>query len=392
MTRELYDPYDEALWADPYPLYRRLRDEHPVYHQRDKDFYVLSRFADIYAVARDPARFSSAQGLTFEPDEIATLGLPPTFIMMDPPRHNVLRKLISKAFTSNRVHRLEPGIRAFVRQRLDRIATLGQCDLMAELASPLPTYVLAELLGVPESDRARFDPWSYAITTAAVDGAFKLSQAIGAVQSLFAYFGRKITEAREAPGDDLLSGLTLAEVDGQRLSDWDILGFCFVMIAGGNDTTAHQIGHAAAMFAERQDVRRALLEDPTLIPNALEEVLRLESSVQGLCRTTTCEVELHGQRIPKGSKVHMLFGAGNRDPREFGPTAEELDIHRPLRRHLAYSQGPHWCIGAHVARLEARVALEELLLRMPDYQVDTARAKRIPSAFTRGYEVLPFRA
>ncbi|MFI0452671.1 cytochrome P450 [Actinomadura sp. 6N118] len=387
----MYDPFDPGFQADPYPAYRRLRDDDPVHRHGDPPFWALSRFADIWAAVRDPATFSSAQGLTFYPDEIGTLGLAPTMVMLDPPRHTRLRRLISHGFTPRRISALEDLLREFVRSRLDdmerKAADNEPVDLHRDFSSPLPTFALAHLLGVPAADRTRFDPWVATLTTLQDDG-FR-GGAVEAVAEMFAYFSDVVAARRADPTDDLISALTRAEIDGERLSDWDILGFCFVMVAGGNDTTGNLISHGVALLDGHHAQREKLVADPSLIANALLEFLRLEGSVQALARTTTRPVTLHGVEIPAGEKVMMLYGAANRDEREFGPTAGTLDITREIPRHLGFATGVHFCIGSHLAKLQARIALEELYARHPHAGVDLGNAKRISSPFTRGWATLP---
>lgn len=392
-----YDPFDPAFQDDPYPAYRALRDADPVHRHENPPFYALSRFADVWEAVRDPQTFSSASGLTFYPDEIGTLGLAPTIVMLDPPRHTVLRRLISHGFTPRRTAGMEHLVRAFVRQRLaliERLAADGApVDLHRDFASPIPTYVLAHLLGVPESDRARFDPWVAALVSFQ-DGGFSgaaltAGGAIEAVAEMFGYFSDVIKTRRASPGDDLISALTVAEADGERLTDWDILGFCFVMVAGGNDTTGNLISHGVALLDAYPDQRARLLDDLRLLPGAIMEFLRMEGSVQGLARMTTRPVEIGGGEIPEGQKVMLLYGSANRDEREFGDGADRLDITREIPRHLGFAGGPHFCIGSHLAKLQARVAFEELLTRQPGIGVDLTAAKRLQSAFTRGWIHLP---
>lgn len=390
----VYDPFNPEVISDPYPFYERLRNEHPVYYNQRMDFYVLSRYDDIYHALRKPQIFSSAQGLTPAKDEISRLGIPPTFIMMDPPDHTRLRRLITKAFTPDTVKRLEPTIRQFVVDRVEAMkqksADGAEVDLIQAIASPLPTMVVANILGVPPEDREKFDPWSDAITSASADFALDLQQAVAAVQGLVTYFAAMCQARRADPTDDMISKLTQAEIDGDKLTDWDILGFCFVMIAGGNDTTTNLIGSSMSWLDQYPDQRRAMIENPSLIPNAIEELLRIDSVVQGLSRTTTEAIELHGVRIPSGSKVHNLYASGNRDPRHWGDNADELDIHREIDRHLSFAQGPHFCIGAHVARMMVRVYFEEMGSRIGEnFEIDWDRAERRHSAFTRGFTKIP---
>jgi cytochrome P450 len=393
-----YDPYDAAVLDDPYPAYRELREHDPVHRHPgqggDPDFYVLSRFADIWGAVRRPELFSSAHGITFR-NEITELGLAPTIVMLDPPAHTRLRGLIGSAFTPRRVARLEDELRAFVRGRVSQMerktADGVPVDLHRDFSSPVPTFVLGSLLGIPESDRARFDPWVSGLTRLqnagfSVDG---IGDAAGAVAEMYEYFSDVIGQRRAEPQDDLLGALVAAEIDGTRLTDRDILGFCFVMVAGGNDTTGNLISHGVLLLDGDHAARERLVADPSLIPGALVEFLRLESSVQGLARMTTAPVVLHGVEIPAGTRVMMLYGSGNRDEREFGPDAERLDITREVKRHLAFSSGAHFCIGSHFARLQARVAFEELLARQPEIGVDPAAGHRLHSSFTRGWLSLP---
>ena len=390
----IYDPFNPEVIADPYPFYARLRDEHPVHYNERMDFYVLSRYDDIFRALRKPQIFSSAQGLTPAKDEISQLGLPPTFIMMDPPDHTRLRRLITKAFTPDTVKELEPTIRQFVVDHVEAMkrksADGEEVDLVQSIASPLPTMVVANILGVPPEDREKFDPWSDGITSASADFALDIQQAIGAVQGLVSYFGAMCQARRAHPTDDMISKLTQAEIDGDTLTDWDILGFCFVMIAGGNDTTTNLIGNSMKFLHDYPDQHRELIQDPALLPNAIEEFLRIESVVQGLSRTTKEDVERHGTRIPAGSKVHNLYASGNRDPRHWGDNADQLDIHREIDRHLSFAQGPHFCIGAHVARTMIRIYFEEMGARIGEnFEIDWDRAERRQSAFTRGFTKIP---
>ncbi len=386
----LYDPLDRATQEDPYPVYRRLRDEDPV-HQTARGFWVLSRFEDVFRAALDSATFSSAQGLTFGENEILTLGLKPTLVMMDRPQHTTFRRLISRGFTPRQVAELEPDLRAFVRTRVATLVESGEADFVAMLAGPLPTFVVATYLGVPESDREQFDAWSGAIVQANATGD-TVRHAAEAVAGLYGYFTDLIEWRRQDPGEDMLSDLVVARVDGQPLPVDEILGYCFVMIAGGNDTTSGLLAGAVVALSERPDQRRMLLEDPSLLPGAVEELLRLTSPVQGLSRTVTRDVTLHGTTIGSGAKVHLLYGSANRDPREFGPTADELDVTRGFRRMLTFGNGPHHCIGAAAARLQARVALEELFRAVPEFTVDSSRGTLAPGPFVRRFETLPMTA
>jgi hypothetical protein len=383
----IYDPRDLATQRDPYPIYRRLRDEDPV-HRTAAGYWVLSRFADVFAAAGDGATFSSAQGLTFETNEIEALGLKPTMVMMDRPTHTIYRRLISRGFTPRRVAGLERAVRSFVRERLATVADGEPFDFVETLAGPLPTFVVAHYLGVPAGDRHTFGQWSDAIVAANASGT-TLSDAAEAVAGLYGYFSELIQWRRSSPGNDMLSDLVTAEVDGRPLGLDEILGYCFVMIAGGNDTASGLLGGGAVALTDHPDQRALLIADPALIAGAVEELLRVTSPVQGLSRTTTREVTIGETVIEAGSKVHLLYGSANRDPREFGPTADQLDVSRRFGRMLTFGNGPHHCIGAAAARLQGRVALEELLALMPSFEADRAGGHIAPGPFVRRYESLP---
>ncbi|MFD4367329.1 cytochrome P450 [Rhodococcus sp. NPDC058521] len=392
-----YDPFDPAFLADPYPAYRELRAFDPVHRYTGGEvppFWSLSRFDDVWNAVRDTETYSSAQGLTFVPDEIGKLGLAPTIVMLDPPRHGQLRGLIGKGFTPRRIAALEDKIRGYVKLRLDMIAAMQRdgevVDLHQDFSSPVPTFTLAELLGVPESERWRFDPWVEALTALQNNG-FDVARmsAPDAVAEMFGYFSDLVAKRRADPTDDLVGTLVQVESEGELLTDWEILGFCFVMVAGGNDTTGNLITHTVMTLDRDHAQREMLVRDRELIPTALMEVLRLEGSVQGLARTVTRDVSIGDATIQEGDKVMMLYGSANRDEAEFGETAEELDITRHIPRHLGFSSGPHFCIGSHLAKLQARVAVEELYARFPTVGVDVDRGERIRSSFTRGWETLP---
>lgn len=388
-----FEPMDHSFQRDPYPAYAWMRQHDPVHrHQATNQspaYWALARFDDIWDAVRRPVDFSSAEGLTFFPDEIGQLGLAPTIVMMDPPRQTQLRGLIGRGFTPRRIAELEGVIRGFVRERIEVLRS-GGADFHQDFSSTIPTFVLAELFGVPRADRDRFAPWVRELTNLQNDPlGIAVHDGVSVIVEMFEYFTAAIAERRHRPHDDLIGALVDAEIDGERLTDWDILGFCFVMVAGGSDTTASLISHGIALLTDAPDQRAILLEDRSLIPDALMEFLRLESSVQGLCRTTTRDVSVAGTTIPAGEKVLMLYGSANRDEAEFGITAARLDVLRVPKRHLAFSSGPHFCIGNHLARLQARVAFEELLDAMPEVAVDLTAGVRQPSAFVRGWESLP---
>ena len=385
-------------WRDPFGMYAALRALDPVHHVERGDFWVLTRFADVFRAARDTATFSSAEGLTTTYGDMTAAGLDAAapMVMLDPPDHTAFRRLVGRGFTPRRVADIEPAVRAFASERIDRLVratAAGQpADLVEALAKPLPSFVVAHYLGVPDADRERFDAWTEAIVSANASGTVDTTS--DAVGELFEYFAHLIERRRVEPGDDTISQLVHVAEDGP---DGDvpalrILGFAFTMVAGGNDTATGLIAGSAELLTRHRDQRSRLLADPSLIPGAVEESLRLVSPVQGLARTVTTDVELHGRTIPAGRKVLLAYGSANRDPDEFGRDADAFDVTRPIAHHLAFGSGAHHCLGAAAARLQGLVVLEELLARCPDFTVDPDAGRFAPGSYVRRYESLPFLA
>jgi hypothetical protein len=385
-------PRSAETWRDPFSMYQALRDHDPVHEVKsdEGDYWVLSRFDQIMAAAVDAGTFSSAQGLTFTYGEMEKLGVEAPIVMMDPPEHTKLRKLATKRFTPKQVKDVEPVIREFVVERVERLREMGEADIIEQLLKPLPSLVVAHSLGVPQSDRDQFDGWSDAIVSSNATG--DILGAADAVGELFAYFNALIERRRKDPADDMISTLVHAKLDGEDVSLAKLLGMAFTMVTGGNDTTTGLLGVATDLLTRNPDQRKLLLEDPARLKNAVEEFLRLASPVQGLARMTTRDVEVGNRTIPEGRKVMLLYASGNRDEREWGANAEECDIERKIKRHLTFSYGPHHCIGAAIARLQATIALEELLARCPEFAVDGDAGRFAPGHFVRRYESLPFTA
>jgi cytochrome P450 len=385
-----FDPYDRELHQDPYPVYRRLRDDFPVHHNPRLRFWTLSRHADVLAALQAPDLFISGKGVYVgvpDYDDGKLTAEVPLLITTDRPRHTQLRALVSRAFTPRRIALLEPRIRAIARGLLDNVKGRREFDLVREFSGPLPTIVIAELLGVPAEDQEWFKEKSTAVAqfdpTARRDAA-----AAGPAIELGRYLAEVLAERRREPRDDLLSALLAAEIDGQRLSDVELIGFGFLLLVAGNETTTNLISNAAILLDRHRDQRRLLLEDPGRISGAIEEFLRYDSPVQGLARTTTAPVTLHAVTIPEASKVLLLFGSANHDERAF-PEAERFDVLRAPNPHVAFGFGAHFCLGANLARLEARVAFEELLARLPDYRMTQNRVERHCSGPIRGALSLP---
>ena len=369
-------------WPHPWPMYEALRDHDPVHHvvppeEPEHDYFVLSRHADVWAAARDHETFSSAKGLTVNYGELEMIGLQdnPPMVMQDPPVHTEFRKLVARGFTPRQVEAVEPAVRAFVVERLERLLAHGGGDIVAELFKPLPSMVVAHYLGVPEEDRKQFDGWTEAIVAAnttegGVAGALEsLGDAVG---SMMAYFTELIELRRRDAGDDTISHLVAAGVgsDGDIAGTLSVLAFTFTMVTGGNDTTTGMLGGAVQLLHQRPDQRRLLTDNPVLIPDAVDEFLRLTSPVQCLGRTVTRDVRVDDTAIPEGRRVLLLYGSANRDERQYGSEAGELDVTRRPAKILTFSHGAHHCLGAAAARMQSRVTLTELLSRCPDFEVD----------------------
>jgi cytochrome P450 family 130 len=392
-----------STWADPWPMYKALRDHDPVHRvvpedRPDHDYYVMSRHADIWAAARDHETFSSAQGLTVNYGELDLIGLAdnPPFVMQDPPVHTEFRKLVSRGFTPRQVDAVEPKVREYVVERIEGLRANGGGDIVAELFKPLPSMVVAHYLGVPEEDRNQFDGWTEAIVAAnttdggVVGGLGGLGDALG---EMMAYFTALIERRRFEPEDDTVSHLVAAGVgaDGDIAGTLSILAFTFTMVTGGNDTTTGMLGGTAQLLHQRPDQRRLLVENPDLIPAAIDEFLRLTSPVQGLARTTTRDVTIGDATIPAGRRALLLYGSANRDEREFGPNAAELDVERQPRNIMTFSHGAHFCLGAAAARMQSRVALTELLTRCPDFEVDESGIVWAGGSYVRRPLSVPFK-
>ena len=376
-------------WAEPWDDYRVLRDDDPLHEVGDGEFWVLSRFYDVFAAARDTVTYSSANGLTTAPDDMAGFDdKARPIVMMDPPEHTAMRRLVSRPMTPRQVAPVEGQVRAFMTDKLDAVADAGETDIVQALFKPLPSYLVALYLGVPPEDRVLFDRWTERIVQATAESTAEYGQDAGAFLELFEYASGLIERRKTDPGDDLVSGLVQAGEDVASAM-W-IVGFIFTMITGGNDTVTGMLGGSTVLLDRHRDQRQVLIDDPSAIPNGVEELLRLTSPVQNLARTVTRDVTLHGATVPEGKKMLLLFASANRDEREFGPTAGELDVKRKIDKIVALGYGAHHCLGASVARLQCRVALEELLRRFPDYSVDEETARFAGGWSTRRYEYLPF--
>ncbi len=366
--------------GDPYPAYRELRATAPVCWNDVTKFWALLKYEDIRFVSSSPALFTSTKGITIPDPAMPSPVQEGNLIFSDPPRHRQLRKLINSGFTRRRVAVLEPKIREIVRGILDGIEPGSVHEFAEEIAAPLPTRMIAELIGAPPDDWEQFRAWSDAATGTA-DPEIELDSFV-AMGQLFEYFQKLIAARRAEPRDDLLSVLAEAEIDEHRLTDEDLLNFAFLLLVAGNETTRNLIALGTLALISHPDQRRLLVENPALIPGAVEEMLRWNSPVVHMARTAVADVEIRGQRIAEGDVVVMLYGSANRDEDVFGSDSEEFKVTRHPNPHIAFGCGEHSCVGAQLARLEATVMFEELLGRFPKLElvgdVDRMRATMVP--------------
>jgi cytochrome P450 len=360
------NPFDYDFHRDPYPTYAWLREEAPVYHNEDLDFWALSRFDDVLSGLHDPATYTSNFGVALEDDPEGPAG---SMIHMDPPKHTEMRKLVARRFTPRRVAELEPQIRSWTRSLLDDLDGRGEFDVVTDYAALLPATVIASMLGIPPEQHDDVRVWTDAFLHREA-GVMDIPPAAIDAQNKLVTLSATVAAARRAdPTDDLLSLLVDVEFEGRPLTDAEIIGMCILLISGGHETTAKLIANGVRLFASHPDQRDEIVAHPEGMSQAVEELLRFTSPTQYMARTTTRPVELHGTTMPAGAKVLLLLGSGNRDPREF-ERPDEFDVRRPNARILALGHGAHVCLGAAVVRLEARIALEEFLARYPRYDVD----------------------
>jgi cytochrome P450 len=382
-----FNPYSYEFHDDPFPVYRKLRDDAPAYHDDDLGFWAFSRYDDVVRALHDPDTFCSRFGITLEAGNAL-----PMMLTTDPPEHTALRRLVSRAFTPRRVADLEPAIRALSTNYLERMRDGTTPDLIVEYAAPLPMDVISRLLGVPDGDQEMLRNWSDALLHRE-EGEMEVTPAgIDAAYQLYKYFSAFVTDRRADPGaDDLAAALVAAESEGEHLTDDQVVGFLFLLIIAGNETTTKLLGNCLLAMQRFPGERDKVVGDPGRIPDAIEEILRFEGSTQVMARTLTRAVEVHGREIPEGDKVLLLLGSGNRDERVWDrPDMYDIDRAWPTH-HLAFGHGIHVCLGAALARLEMRVSLEEFLGRHPDYEIDEDGLERVHSGNVRGYSRMPIR-
>jgi cytochrome P450 len=384
-----FDPYAYEVHEDPYPIYRRLRTEAPAYRNERLGFWALSRHADVLAGFKDWERFSNRNGVSLDLDafhENAETTM--SFLAMDPPRHDRLRALVSKGFTPRRVAELEPRIRAIAVDHLDALAGRDACEFITDFAGKLPMDVISEMIGVPAADRATLRTWADLVVHREEGVQGLPATAAQSALRMLHYFTEMLADRRKSPRDDLTGALIAAEIDGDRLSDREIIGFLFLMVVAGNETTTKLLGNAMYWLARHPSERDRLRADPTLVARWVEETLRYDNSTQALARVAARDVELHGEKIRAGDRVVLLVGSANRDERVF-PDPDRYDLLRDTSASLAFGQGVHFCLGASLARLEGKVALEEVWKRVPDYEIDAAGIARVHSVNVRGFAALP---
>jgi cytochrome P450 len=380
-----FDPYSYAYHEDPYPTYRQLRDVAPAYLDPERGFWALSRHDDVRAAIDDWPTFSSSGGITLER---RTENVEPMLIEMDPPRHTELRALVSRAFTPRRVADLEHPIGDLARELAAGFVPGARVDVIDEFAAKLPMAVISVMLGVPREDQDELRSWSDAMLHREEGSAELTPEGIAGATRLYGYFSDVIAARRQTPGEDLVGALVAAEEGDRSLSPAEVLGFCFLLLIAGNETTTKLIGNALYWLDAFPDERARLLADPSLIPAAVEETLRFDTSTQSLARVLTRDVELHGVTLPAGHKGLLLFGSANRDERRWDEP-DRFDISRNPAGHLAFGHGIHHCLGAALARLETRVALNVLLPVLGEYSVDPAGSERVHSGNVRGFSRLP---
>jgi cytochrome P450 len=369
-----YDPLGADFQADREGVYQRLRDEAPVYFDADGRFAALSRFEDVRNAAMDWKRYSA---VTAEAKILR-----PIINDMDPPLHTGRRKNLSRAFTPRRVAEMEPRLRQLARSLIDAFAERGSCDLVAEFAALYPSMVMGQLIGIPDELLAECRHITDAVMR--IEGPEGNASPVERADIVFSAL---VEERRRAPSDDLISALlAVGADDGERLSDDEILGFCYLLLVGGNDTTTNLIGNGMDLLARHPQQRAILVAEPGRIPGAVEEMLRREPPTQTSARQSTADLHLHDAVIPAGIRVLLMWGAANLDEREFDEPLT-FDIDRKAERHLSLGQGAHFCMGSALARLEAKVAFEELLACMPEYEV-ADRPERIRSVWAWGFESL----
>jgi hypothetical protein len=383
-----YDPYSYQVHEDPYPIYQRLRDEAPLYHNERRGFWALSRYADVIAALKDTERLSNRYGVALEWPPGLPAEATMSFLGMDPPRHTRMRGLVSRAFTQHRVAQLEPRIREIATEHIDRFISDRRCDFIADFAGRLPMDVISEMIGVPAPDRAMLRDWSNAVLHREEDVSTIPPASLDAAKQLTSYLTDMVRAPGARQGDTLTSALLAAELDGDRLGEREITGFLFLMVIAGNETTTELLGNALYWISRHPDQRALVNADPRLIQGWVDETLRFDGSTQALARTAMADVDFCGGTVPAGDRVLVLLGSANRDERVWREP-DVFDIRRDTSQMLSFGHGVHFCLGAPLARLEARAALEEVQARLPDFELDEDSLVRVHSSNVRGFAAMP---
>lgn len=387
-----YDPFSDAVFADPYPTYRQLRDEAPLHYVGEYDCWFVSRFQDVWDLEQDQRNLTSKHGTTST--HLVTKQTPtsPNLSCLDPPDHGPVRGYFNPAFKPGAVAKLEPRIRELARAAIDDVRERGEADAVADLGGRLSTRVVCTLLGLPLEDADQILEWvnTYFHREEGRQGSTEVG--IGAAKELAMYLYRHSKEMRKrgAPEGSVLEKLHRVELAGQAVDDMGVAVHLNMLVIGGTETFPKVFSSAISRLAANPDQRAACAKDPSLIPDAFYETLRIDMPTQMLGRTVVRDFEMHGHTLKAGSGLLFLWGSANRDEREF-ENPDVFDLTRRAPRILSFGHGQHMCLGSHVAKLEGRVLLEEVLRGMPEYEVDEAGAKRLRSEFFRGYASLPMR-
>ncbi len=384
-----YSPYDYGIHEDPYPTYARLRAEAPVFYNEELDFFAYARHADVLAAFRDVDRYSNAYGVSldpaaFGPDAHRAM----SFLAMDPPRHTRMRSIVGKSFTPRRVAAMEDNIRALAVTHLAPALEAGSFDFIADFAGLLPMDVISELVGVPASDRAEVRRLADLLMHRE-DGMTDIpAEGLEAALTLAGYYGEMVADRRRREYDDLTWSLLQADIDGDRLTDDEVIGFLFLLVVAGNETTTKLLGNAWYWGWRNPDQRAKPFADPTRVPDWVEETLRYDTSTQMLVRVTSQPVRVQDVDIEAGRRILLLLGSANRDEDVF-PDPERYDLERRTQDLVSFGSGRHFCMGAALARMEARVALTEVRAHVKDYEVDPSGMARVHSINVRGFAALP---
>ncbi|HTI74467.1 MAG TPA: cytochrome P450 [Mycobacterium sp.] len=386
----VFDPYDYDFHEDPYPYYQRLRDEAPLYRNDELGFWALSRHSDVLQGFRNSTTLSNKFGVSLDPASRGPhASKTMSFLAMDDPAHLRLRTLVSKGFTPRRIRELEPRVTEIAVQHLDTALQSDTFDYVEEFAGKLPMDVISELMGVPQPDRAQVRAWADGVMHRD-DGVTDVpAAAVEASINLIVYYQGMVAERRKKPTDDLTTALLEAEIDGDRLTDDEVLGFMFLMVIAGNETTTKLLANAAFWGHKNPDQLAPVYADLERVPLWVEETLRYDTSSQILARTVVGELTLYDTTIPDGDVLLLLPGSAHRDERVFSDPDKYLIGREIGSKLMSFGSGAHFCLGAHLARMEARVALAELFKRIRGYEVDEANAVRVHSSNVRGFAHLP---